>query len=286
MHFSLLVSVALAVLPRTFATSSLAYCATENTGASSNSSSYTYQSNGHCTGLCDDYAFGVLLDYECWCSNVAPASDTEKKHAECDSECPGYPDDSCGNSTLGVYAYVSVTGNMATSTASDSSSSTTTGTSSSTITTAATVAYTTSSDGEVKTITVSGSSATSGLDSTTVSTSDKSSGLSGGSIAGIVVGVLGGLALVAALIFLVFFYRKRARSSSPVPSQDMADRTSQGSNWSRGVFPGGDLGRKATFTDNRMKSTTVYPDGRRDSSVSLQDNEDYSRPVLRLTNPD
>lgn len=66
----------------------------------------------------------------------------------------------------------------------------------------------------------------------------------------------------------------------------MADRTSQGSNWSRGVFPGGasDLGRKATFTDNRMKtSTAIYPNGARDSSVSLQDNEDYSRPVLRVS---
>jgi cell wall integrity and stress response component len=136
---------------------------------------------------------------------------------------------------------------------------------------------------------VSGSSATSGADGSTVATtSDKSSGLSGGSIAGIVVGVIGGLALVGALVFLVFFYRKRARSSSPVPSQDMADRTSQSSSWSRGVFPGGaggsDLGRKATFTDNRMKTNTaIYPNGARDSSVSLQDNEDYSRPVLRVS---
>lgn len=121
------------------------------------------------------------------------------------------------------------------------------------------------------------------------STSDKSSGLSGGSIAGIVIGVLGGLALVGALIFMVFFYRKRARSASPVPSQDMADRTSQGSNWSRGVFPGGaggsSLNRKGTFTDNRMNPNVVYPNGRRDSSVSLQDNEDYSRPVLRVSHP-
>lgn len=133
-------------------------------------------------------------------------------------------------------------------------------------------------------MTIAASAATSTGDSAT--TSDKSSGLSGGSIAGIVIGVLGGLALVGALIFLVFFYRKRARSASPVPSQDMADRTSQGSNWSRGVFPGGaggSLNRKGTFTDNRMNPNVVYPNGRRDSSVSLQDNEDYSRPVLRVS---
>lgn len=90
---------------------------------------------------------------------------------------------------------------------------------------------------------------------------------------------------------MVFFYRKRARSASPVPSQDMADnRTSQGSSFVRGVFPQGhaqdmsgssSLSRKHTFTDNRMK-TDIYPNGPRDSSVSLQDNEDYSRPVLRV----
>jgi cell wall integrity and stress response component len=39
-----------------------------------------------------------------------------------------------------------------------------------------------------------------------------------------------------------------------------------------------------TFTDRRMKTNTVlYPNGARDSSVSLQDNEDYSRPVLRVS---
>lgn len=143
----------------------------------------------------------------------------------------------------------------------------------------------------MKTITVPASSSTSGADSASGDTTTKdNSKLSGGSIAGIVVGVVGGLALVGALIFLVFFYRKRARSTSPVPSQEM-DQNSQGPGFPRGVFPQGhahdlsgssSLGRKATFTDNRMK-TDIYPNGRRDSSVSLQDNEDYSRPVLRVS---
>ncbi|KAJ6110514.1 ER membrane protein Wsc4 [Penicillium sp. IBT 16267x] len=289
MHFSLLVP-ALALLPRSFAASTLAYCSTENTGSSDSPSTSIYQSNGLCKTTCADYAFGILQGQVCWCSNVAPASGSQEKTSQCDTGCPGYPSDSCGSASKGVYAYVAISGTTSTASSSGSTSSSTS-TSGST-TSAASIAYTTSSNGEVKTITVSGLSATSGADGSSVATtSGKSSGLSGGSIAGIVVGVIGGLALVGALIFLVFFYRKRARSSSPVPSQDMADRNSQGSNWSRGVFPGGaggsDLGRKATFTDNRMKtSTAIYPNGARDSSVSLQDNEDYSRPVLRLTNPD
>jgi cell wall integrity and stress response component len=154
------------------------------------------------------------------------------------------------------------------------------------------VAYTTDTGGEVKTITVSGSSSTAGADSASANTGDAtSSKLSGGSIAGIVIGVLGGIALVGALIFLIFFYRKRARAVSPIPSQDMADnRTSRGSSFMRGFFPqgegaGGPIPTRSgtTFTDNRMKTNTVlYPNGARESSVSLQDNEDYSRPVLRV----
>lgn len=144
----------------------------------------------------------------------------------------------------------------------------------------------------MKTITVAGSVPTSVGDSASAHTSDAAgSKLSGGSIAGIVIGVLGGLALVGALIFLIFFYRKRARAVSPIPSQDMTDnRTSRGSSFMRGFFPGEAGGggpvparTGTTFTDRRMKTNTVlYPNGDRESSVSLQDNEDYSRPVLRV----
>lgn len=169
-----------------------------------------------------------------------------------------------------------------------------TSTSSDTTTTSGNIVKeTTAAGGQVKTITVPAAGATSGLDSSSASTSKTGgSKLSGGSIAGIVIGVIGGLALVGALIFLVFFYRKRARAASPDPSQDMADnRTSQGSSFVRGVFPQGHvhdlagsstLGRKQTFTDNRLKSD-IYPNGPRESSASLQDNEDYSRPVLRVS---
>jgi cell wall integrity and stress response component len=146
----------------------------------------------------------------------------------------------------------------------------------------------------VKTITVSAASQTGVQDSSSANAAATgSSKLSGGSIAGIVIGVIGGLALVGALIFLVFFYRKRARSASPIPSTaDMTEnRNSQASSFARGIFPQGhshdlsgssSLGRKHTFTDNRLK-TDIYPNGPRDSSVSLQDNEDYSRPVLRVS---
>ncbi|CAG8285118.1 unnamed protein product [Penicillium salamii] len=308
MRASVAVSIfALLAQPFASASSDLAFCATDNTGSSYSAVSDTYQSNGACLKTCANYALGVLQGKKCWCTNVAPSKTSQEDTSDCDTGCPGYPSDSCGSAAKGVFAYVSITGNDVTSTAGGSTSSTSTSSSSSssstssstekTTDTTASVAVETNSGGEVKTITVAGSGPTAGAESASADTSEAdSSKLSGGSIAGIVIGVLGGLALVGALIFLIFFYRKRARSVSPIPSQDMTDnRTSRGSSFMRGIFPqgegaaGGSIPTRSgtTFTDNRMKTNTVlYPNGARDSSVSLQDNEDYSRPVLRLTNPD
>ncbi|KAJ5099746.1 hypothetical protein N7532_006747 [Penicillium argentinense] len=281
-------ATAVALLAESFVAADLAYCATDNTGSDYSAVTNTYQSNGACQKTCAKYALGVLQGKKCWCTNVVPSKSSQKATSKCDTSCPGYPDDSCGSAADGVFAYVSVSGNSPTSTEGGSSGTTTTNTSGTT--TSGSVVKETTSGGEVKTITVAGSSATSGAD-TSKATADEKSGLSGGSIAGVVIGVLGGLALIGGLIFLIFFYRRRARSASPIPSNaDMTDnRTSQGSSFVRGVFTqgsdtGNGLGRQNTYTDNRMKN--VYPNGPRDSSVSLQDNEDYSRPVLRLTNPD
>ncbi|KAJ5941413.1 hypothetical protein N7516_001581 [Penicillium verrucosum] len=304
-----------ALLARPFASaaSSLTYCASINTGSSFNAVSNTYQSNGACLKTCADYALGILQGKKCWCSNVAPSKSSQSSDtSDCNDTCPGYPADSCGSASKGVFAYLEITGNDVTSTAGGSTTSTTSSSSSSTssststsstssdetTSTSSTVSLQTNAGGQVKTITVEGSSATAGADSGSANTTSTSSKLSGGSIAGIVIGVLGGLALIGALIFLIVFYRKRARAVSPIPSQEMADdRTSRGSSFMGGLFPrnngegaaGGSIPARSgtTFTDRRMKTNTVlYPNGARESSVSLQDNEDYSRPVLRLTNPD
>ncbi|KAJ6070518.1 hypothetical protein N7467_011837 [Penicillium canescens] len=304
MQVPVLVSTFALLAPFVSASSNLAYCASDNTGSSFSSVTSTFQSNGACLSTCANYAFGIIQGKKCWCSNVAPSTSSQTDTSDCDTSCPGYPDDSCGSASKGVFAYVSVSGNSVTSTAGGSSSTSSTSSSSSSTTsqssttTSGSVTFETNSGGQVKTITVSDSTSTSsagaGADSASADASAAGgSKLSGGSIAGVVIGVLGGLALIGALVFMIFFYRKRARSVSPIPSQDMADnRDSRGSSfgWPQGAdaAAGGAVpGRSATFTDRRMKPNAVlYPNGPRDSSVSLQDNEDYSRPVLRLTNPD
>ncbi|CAG8900151.1 unnamed protein product [Penicillium egyptiacum] len=307
MKVAVVVSV-FALLARPFASAELAYCASDNTGSSFKAVSNTFQSNGACQTTCANYALGILQGKTCWCSNVAPSKGSQSDTSDCDTSCPGYPADSCGSASKGVFAYVSIVGNDVTSTAGGSSTTTSSTTSTSTTSTSSTssddkttttsssVSLETNSGGQVKTITVAGPSSTAGADSASANTSAVGTKLSGGSIAGIVIGVLGGIALIGALIFLIFFYRKRARAASPIPSMT-EDRTSRGSSFMGGLFPrgngegvaGGPVPARSgtTFTDRRMKTNTVlYPNGPRDSSVSLQDNEDYSRPVLRLTNPD
>ena len=99
-----------------------------------------YQSNGACQTTCAGYALGVLQGNRCWCTNVAPSESSQTDVSDCATGCPGYPADSCGSASEGVYAYVAVVGNSVTSTAggggdktsSTSSSSKSTSTTSST----------------------------------------------------------------------------------------------------------------------------------------------------------
>ncbi|GAT19758.1 ER membrane protein [Aspergillus luchuensis] len=160
------------------------------------------------------------------------------------------------------------------------------------------VAVTTDS-GVVKTVTIPAATkatSTSAADNLSSAKSSDNSGMSSGTIAGVVVGSVGGALAILALIFVLFFAKRKSRSNSPDPSVQsilLDGRQSKGSQMSfmKGMFSdnhshtlsaGSAASRLPTFTDNRMKTDTVlYANGRRDSDVSLQDNEDYSRPVLR-----
>ncbi|KAL4988427.1 hypothetical protein BDW68DRAFT_159019 [Aspergillus falconensis] len=281
--------------------SSLTYCSSVNTGTGSANFSI-YQSNGNCEDHCSDSAFAILLDKNCWCSDVAPNEDDTVDTSKCDDNCPGYPDDSCGNADDSLYAYIqlgspsstaSASSTKSTSTSTSSTSSKTSTTSDTTTTTHSSVTETQTHSGLVTTITVDSSSATSAADSSAdTQDGDSDSGLSGGSIAGIVVGVVGGIALiVAAVIF--FLAKRRQNDAGNYTATSIDGRQSKGSqmsyanlgdNHSHTLSNGSSLpARLPTFTDNRLNTGAML---RRDSDISLQDNEDYSRPVLRLTNPD
>ena len=115
------------------------YCSSENTGSSSNpgmsrfigkgqeraadslSVSNIYQSNGACYQQCQSgsYAFGIMQGKDCWCSNYAPTAQTSVSN--CNSPCPGYPSDKCGNQGQGLYGYIAISGNSPSGSAGGSS---------------------------------------------------------------------------------------------------------------------------------------------------------------------
>ncbi|SZF05282.1 unnamed protein product [Blumeria hordei] len=79
-----------------------AYCSEINTSNEPSNNS-VYQSNGLCTNFCQkDYAFAVLQNQDCWCSNFIPATTTDG----CTVNCPGYPFEQCGG--VGLYGYIAL----------------------------------------------------------------------------------------------------------------------------------------------------------------------------------
>ncbi|KAL4872451.1 hypothetical protein BDV12DRAFT_143574 [Aspergillus spectabilis] len=275
------------------ADSSVTYCSSDSTGSGAANFSI-YQSNGNCEDHCQGSAFAILQEKNCWCSDIAPNEDTNVDTSDCDDDCPGFPDDWCGNATEGLYAYIQIGSPSGTASASSTSStkeSTFTTSHTSTTTTSSTVTET--HGNQVTTITVGDSAATSPADSSQELEDDGGSSISGGAIAGIVVGVVGGIALIVAAV--IFFLAKR-RSRADEDPQNKGSQMGYAN--ARGAFSdnhshtlsngsGGTPQRMPTFTDNRLNTGTVlYPNGSPQSEVSLHDNQDYSRPVLRLTNPD
>ncbi|EGC47182.1 ER membrane protein [Histoplasma capsulatum var. duboisii H88] len=132
-----------------------------------------------------------------------------------------------------------------------------------------------------------------------------SSSISGGAIAGIVIGTLLAIGLIISVILWLFCVRRHRENDTkidvngyeppaPTPSFHSAIQSPPMTYQGGMSMNGGAIGTNDRyrlnvpgFTDSRMKKDVViYPNGDRQSNISLQDNQDYSRPVLRLTNPD
>ena len=63
-----------------------------------------FQSDGACQTTCQEsFAYAILQGTNCWCSNFAPADQTDT--GSCNSQCPGFPTDLCGNQGAGLFGY-------------------------------------------------------------------------------------------------------------------------------------------------------------------------------------
>ncbi|EER41300.1 ER membrane protein [Histoplasma capsulatum var. duboisii H88] len=272
---------------------SLDYCSSVNTGSNFDSVLSIFQSTGACRITCaDKYAVAILQGKSCWCSNNVPGGTYPQ--SACSEPCPGYPSEMCGNSQEGLFGYLllkkpSQTIGQVTQTPLSSSTSTSTATATSGVST---------SSGAIITQTLPpGAGQTGGTTS--------SSSISGGAIAGIVIGTLLAIGLIISVILWLFCVRRHRENDTkidvngyeppaPTPSFHSAIQSPPMTYQGGMSMNGGAIGTNDRyrlnvpgFTDSRMKKDVViYPNGDRQSNISLQDNQDYSRPVLRLTNPD
>lgn len=276
------------------------YCSSLNTGKLEGFEAVydTFQSHGECQKTCSkDYVFAILQENECWCSDAAPGDTTDVD--DCDNDCPGYPFETCGNIDEGLFAYIQLNGRPSTTIGSP-----TTTTSSTTDT--STSATPTDDDGSATTTATDGPTSTSGSGSDGETETGKGDSISGGAIAGIVIGSIAAVAIIAALLWFFCIYRRRNQPKDdnlstsfferPVPRplfqgtlgpRDAALGNHNAHKSNASFHPPGPTQRLSVpaFTDSRLNSN-LYPNGSRLSNVSLHDHQDYSRPVLRLTNPD
>ncbi|RWA12502.1 hypothetical protein EKO27_g2595 [Xylaria grammica] len=306
--------VALVASPLLVQSLTIEYCASDNTAATATNSSI-WQSNGLCHDFCVDksYAFAILQEHDCWCSNYIPAESSQVDTDECNDSCPGWQEDTCG--ATGLYGYIALDtspsgtadASSSTSTSTDKSSTTSTTHETTSPTTPTTSVKTVTAGGTVslETVTVTPTSAIgSGAGSDTGSgASTGQSGLSSGATAGIAIGVVAIVAILAGIGAFVYLQRKKHQHEEELASRPHSHLSgSQGvmstpTTTMASVWDGGEnmsTGRRSSRLmphDPRMDpfATNIYTrfeNKSRESINTLQDNQDYSRKVLRTTNPD
>lgn len=57
---------------------------------------WMYQSAGHCSGECKDFAvMAMKKGNECYCTDRLPPKSDQTDDDDCDTSCVGFPDDDC-----------------------------------------------------------------------------------------------------------------------------------------------------------------------------------------------
>lgn len=250
---------------------------------------YQFQSQGYCENACDGTVIGLTMGDTCFCGTEIPADADKVDDSKCDTKCTGWGQSMCGGD--GFWTVYTTQSNVPVSSGGSSDkppsdnqvssaqpSNTkppTAGTP--TVINPPTVVTSQILGGATVLITVTPTVAPANSSST--STDD---GKEGGSnnTAGIAAGaVVGVVALLGIIAGLYFFIRHRKQKQA---EDDYKQRT-QVSNFMRGTGESNPPGSGYSITsDSRLDPEA----GRRNSLGSLADNQDYSRRILRVANPD
>ncbi|KAF1812455.1 hypothetical protein P152DRAFT_363831, partial [Eremomyces bilateralis CBS 781.70] len=301
----------------TSAVLSQSYCSPGNTGSDFTSIPSDFQSNGFCHDSCTKYAFAIVQNKNCWCSNYAPAD--EQPVSDCGEKCPGYPADKCGNEGKGLFGYIVVENNKPSGTKSGDAGTPSTSSSSSEISSPV-IDIPTGPTGSVILTTVSGSVVTQTVTAPpTPPMLPAKSARSPGSTAGIVIGAVGGAALLIGIAcWAIWRRRRRQEETSDNEKFQVENRPSRNSSTlkkggflskvyhaNQGVPAGsGDSGNsggensasngitptserrlsKPLVYDQRLNPVTLAANNTSRASLNtLQDNQDYSARILNVS---
>jgi len=258
----------------------------------------TYQSSANCETTCTNMnkpVLGLSNGNLCWCGDMLPAADSQVSDSKCNTPCQGYPQESCGggqkywtvwltglDSNVPSFGGGSSGGDTSSQAVSSSPSTPSSPPTSSPTTTAITDTRTTHARPTVVTSVAPGTTVviTHAPESTSSSSATPQPNSGGGTnvagiAAGVVVGVLAAIAIVAGIFFFLRHRRKQT-------AEDEYKR-SQVSDFMRGGE------RKPPQTGySQMSDSRLDPEAgnRRDSQGSIRDDQDYSRRILRVANPD
>ena len=260
--------------------------------------SYIYQSPGYCQLQCVNQkkaVMGTTMGSDCWCGDLLPASSSKVPDSECNSKCNGYNLDTCKSlprSVLSLFANrltgggptswsVQLTGldsNPASQSSSqDSNSVSNSESSGNAASSSSTLSAPASSTKEppsvvtkASTIIVTAPGQTTAKETIITTTGAQSSNKpnKAGIAAGVVVGIVA-LSAIAGGVFL--FLRNRKRRAV---EEDFRRNVA-------GTYGAKPMASSAgSVSDARLEPSVMMQ--RRQSDVSIADNQDYSRRILKV----
>ncbi|EAU36522.1 predicted protein [Aspergillus terreus NIH2624] len=230
----------------------------------SSQGTYTFQSDGYCQNLClkSNYkVFALHNGNECFCGNKLPADSDETDDSDCNTSCTGWPSVMCGGKSAYSVYLTGLSQNVDTVGSSSSSSSTQ---DSSTSTTNGHTA--TDTNGSTVVVTAASETAPVNKEDTKKDGSPNTAAIA----AGVVVGVVGFCALVGAIFFL---WRFRNRKNTDNQFRGSTNENHFGKPMSQ-----------SSMSDSRFDGDFMAQ--RRQSNGSIDDDQDFSRRILQVTNPD
>lgn len=245
-----------------------------------------FQSPGICQCFCANLGKPVMATSggtNCWCGDLIPASSSKVDSGKCNSECKGYRQDKCGGdkawtvSLTGLQANVANEGDSGSSSSAQTSGSTPVTQSPDTptpiiIETASVV----TAGGPTVFVTAPGQTTPSSDPATESSTAPKPSPKP--NTAGIAAGVVVGVVVLGAMLGGGYLYL-RSRKRRAVEEEYRVNAAI--SSAAGGDKPPGSAG---SMSDSRLEPSVMLQ--RRQSDGSIADNQDYSRRILKVTNPD